>query len=357
MLAGVKSAAKALVFLALLYLCVSLATFVLVPKWQGQDNTPGRIAEFYAQPRNSLDVLFFGGSSYRAGIAPLAIWQEYGIAGFSRSSSVQAPEVSVAYLEEALKYQKPAVVVIDPVSLFGDYDVDLQEAKLRQSLDGMKLSASKLRAAREVVRHSEVQTLASYLFPILRYHSRWSSLTRKDFVRRPPDPHLGQRGGYIDRRVVPQTVPADFMQVTDKPRACSPRSLKHYERIVAICRERGIALVLATLPRLSWRYSRHLGVRQFAAEQGLAYIDYNLPDLAAAVGVDAAADFYDPKHLNAQGALKVSRHLGGYLREHYALPDRRGDPAYARWSEEAAAFLGRYDLPQLKTNRPVKAAF
>ena len=343
MVMGMIRAAKALVFLAWLYLCVSYATFVLVPKWQGQDNTPGRIAEFYAQPRDSIDVLFFGGSSYRAGIAPLAIWQEYGIAGFSRASSVQAPEVSVAYLEEALKYQKPSVVVLDPVSLFGDYDVDLQEAKLRQSLDGMKFSASKVRAAREVVRHSQVQTLASYIFPVLRYHSRWNVLTRSDFVRRPPDPHLGQRGAYMDRRIVPQVVPANFMKETDLIRPCSKRSRKHYEKIAAICRKHGISLVLATLPRLSWRYSRHLGVRQFAAEHGLTYIDYNLPDLAATVSIDAATDFYDHKHLNVQGALKVSRQLGGFLRDRYALPDRRPDPAYARWNEDAAAFRAKYD--------------
>ncbi len=56
-----------------------------------------------------------------------------------------------AYLVEALKYQKPSVVVIDPVSLLWDFDVDRHESKLRQSLDGLKLSAIKIMAVREVI--------------------------------------------------------------------------------------------------------------------------------------------------------------------------------------------------------------
>ena len=94
----------------------------------------------------------------------------------------QAPAVSYYYLVEALKYQKPAVVVIDTSRiLFEDYDVDKKEGKLRTAIDPMKLSTSKLSLIWDVVSLSEEQTISSYLMPFLRYHSRWDELKEIDF--------------------------------------------------------------------------------------------------------------------------------------------------------------------------------
>lgn len=47
------------------------------------------------------------------------------------------------------------------------------------TLDGMKLSKYKIASIRESM--TEDENMASYIFPLLRYHSRWSELSSEDF--------------------------------------------------------------------------------------------------------------------------------------------------------------------------------
>ena len=53
------------------------------------------------------------------------------------------------------------------------------EAYNRMTLDGMKLSKYKIASIRESM--TEDENMASYIFPLLRYHSRWSELSSEDF--------------------------------------------------------------------------------------------------------------------------------------------------------------------------------
>jgi hypothetical protein len=52
------------------------------------------------------------------------------------------------------------------------------------------------------------------------------------------------------------------------------------------------------------------------------------------IGLDPATDFKDNgNHTNAAGAEKVTAWFGKWLKEHYELPDRRGDAAYTSWQQ------------------------
>ena len=43
-------------------------------------------------------------------------------------------------------------------------------------------------------------------------------------------------------------------------------------------------------------------------------------------------------HLNPDGASKATAFLGAWLKEHYDLPDRRGDSAYTHWDDNLAQY-------------------
>ncbi|MBQ9644464.1 MAG: SGNH/GDSL hydrolase family protein, partial [Lachnospiraceae bacterium] len=59
--------------------------------------------------------------------------------------------------------------------------------------------------------------------------------------------------------------------------------------------------------------------------------------------IDGLTDYYDNRaHTNALGSEKVTAYLGQYLREHYDLPDRRGDAAYASWDEAYARWQSEH---------------
>ena len=80
-------------------------------------------------------------------------------------------------------------------------------------------------------------------------------------------------------------------------------------------------------------------------------------------GVDWSKDSSDGGgHMNIDGAEKVSKFLGKYLKDRYRLPNRREDPAYKQWelddqiydAEERAGKMAMETdpsvyLPQLKS--------
>ena len=50
-------------------------------------------------------------------------------------------------------------------------------------------------------------------------------------------------------------------------------------------------------------------------------------------------DLCDSHHLNHFGAQKITNHIGKYIKEHYDIPDRRLDPAYAKWNEDYKLYV------------------
>jgi hypothetical protein len=333
---------RIIAFLVIFGLLSSNLTKIFMPKELGYQKSFTRAAEFYDLPRDSIDVLFLGASSFYRGIIPLQMWENNGFTGFVRAVGGQTPMISYYYLEETLKYQKPAVLALDAVSLFTELDivVDEKEGQSRTPIDSMRLSPVKIRLIHDIVSMSEEQTVASYLFPLLRYHSRWDELGRIDFEynrENTIDSNKGYFGVGLDTIVV--DYPKDFMQPTEIVADFSQDSLKYYEKIIQLCQENNIAVVLVTMPRVTiWDYSRHLAVQQLADAKDVQFVDYCLGENLEAIDLDVAVDFRDEHHLNTLGARKVTRHLGDYLQEMYGLVDRRNDPAYQQWSLDLQMF-------------------
>lgn len=76
------------------------------------------------------------------------------------------------------------------------------------------------------------------------------------------------------------------------------------------------------------------GAARICAENGVPVLDYNTPG-GRDIGFDYATDLADHAHVNTAGAQKISTDLAAYLAEHYGMPDKRGDAAYAAWDEAA----------------------
>jgi len=111
---------------------------------------------------------------------------------------------------------------------------------------------------------------------------------------------------------------------------------EYYEKIIEICNERGIEVLLVSMPRfIKADYFEYNAVSKFAEEWGLTLIDYNLPELMEEVGFDPLTDASDEHHVNSFGAEKFSSHLGEYIKTHYELADKRDDPDFAQWHIDA----------------------
>jgi hypothetical protein len=160
------------IVLALLFLLEKL----LMPKYMTSILEGALVSEYYHEEYKKHDVIFIGDCEVYENFSPVTLWEEYGITSFIRGSAQQLIWQSYYMLEETIAYEKPEIVIFNVLSM--KYGKPQKEAYNRMALDGMPLSMPKLRSIKASMLPEE--EFLTYIFPILRYHSRWDELTSED---------------------------------------------------------------------------------------------------------------------------------------------------------------------------------
>ena len=306
---------------------------LLTPKYMSGVYEGRLIGEYYAEGK-SHDVIIIGDCEVYENISPVTLWEEYGITSFIRGSSQQLIWQSYYLLEETLKYEKPEVVIFSVLAM--KYDVPQNEAYNRLTLDGMKPSASKVRAVRASMTGNE--DWITYALPLLRYHDRWRELTGDDFRYFFGGETVSHNGYMMRCDVKPVTVVPVGVKLPDY--RFGDTSYEYLDKITALCAASGVELVLLKAPSLYpyWYDEWDEQMAQYAKDHDLSYI--NSLELADEIGLDFGTDTYDAGlHLNLSGAEKLSVYLGAYLSDNYGLTDHRGDALLSEsWGEKSAAY-------------------
>ncbi len=337
-----KKILKILIVLVIAVGGLYLAERLLMPKYT-RGIVEGSLIEEYYKETTDHDVVFIGDCEVYENISPITLWEDYGITSYIRGSSQQLVWQSYYLLEETLKYEKPDVVVFNVLAL--KYNDPQKEAYNRMSIDGMRLSMSKLRNIKASMLPEE--RFIDYIFPLLRYHSRWSELTSEDFKYMFSKDKLFHNGYYMRADVKPvDTVPAG------KPLAnysFGDNAYKYLNMMVELCKENDIELVLMKAPSLYpyWYEEWDEQMVEYAKENNLTYI--NFLNLIEETGIDFEVDTYDAGlHLNVTGAEKLSKYFGKLLQEKYALEDHRSDEELAKIWQEKTAFYNDMKENQYK---------
>ncbi|MBO5646677.1 MAG: hypothetical protein J6S59_06130, partial [Clostridia bacterium] len=195
-----------------------------------------------------------------------------------------------------------------------------------------------------LVRLSAIFTLiprkdrVEYLFPIVKYHTRWNEVRAEDFDA-PPDICRGAvvYTGFSEKEEV---LPPELIARTEAGELYDIPEL-YLRKTVALCRKAGAEVLFVNLPcvRDAEFQRAYNAVDALAEELGVPYINYLYEE---SLGLDYEAEMFDTAHLNSAGAEKLTAALGAYIRENYDIPDRRGDAAYARWDADLADFRQKY---------------
>ncbi len=324
-------------------LLFEVLTILLKPKFYYQEagwEPATMVAEgFYAEPKDSLDVIFLGSSAVFRGVNPLQIFQEQGITGYVFGSSIQRMWISEYYLKEALKYQHPKIVVLEVFKAFDDSYND--ENRNRKALDYMRFSKDKIQAVRASIPDDGSEEFWSYIFPMIRYHSRWNQLEVNDFKYFFNDKHFFTKGH--DASFLCQAWTDDF-ENTNPEIPVSTKARESMDRITAICKKNQIRLILMKTPSSGWSKGESDGIKKYAKENQLDFIEYN--DFYTDLEISTQTDFQDWAHLNYYGIEKLTRHLGAYLSKQEEFIDKRQDERYQSWftdyekyKEEETAYL------------------
>ena len=192
----------------------------------------------------------------------------------------------------------------------------------------MKWSGSKSEAIKAAM--TEEEEYISYLFPLLRFHSRWSELKAEDFeyaFRKVPQLSIN---GYLMRIDVEGIEELEEGQLgLDAPIA--DVCWQYLDKMRTLCEENGVELILMKAPtntkKWYWYPSWDEAVAEYAEKHNLRY--YNFLNNIEEIGIDYMSDTYDQGgHLNLSGAEKLSRYFGKIMTEELELTDHRGDAVY-----------------------------
>jgi len=320
--------------LLLAALSVSILWFVqrlVTPKYQ-KGVIEGSFTEEYYRENVPHDVLFFGDCDVYESYSPVKLYEEYGISSFIRGSGEQYMCQSYYLLKDALRTETPKVVVLSVHSL--QFDVPRIEAYNRMTLDGMRWSQDKIDAINASM--TEGETFASYVFPILRYHDRWSELTKTDLEHVFSKDITSHNGYYMRCDIKAQERLSPMPMLLDY--SFGENAMYYLDQIRLLCDEKGIELLLVRAPvEYKWYKQWDQNVEEYAAQYGLTYINFNKH--ADEMGLDMTTDTYDRgAHLNIYGAEKLSVYLGSYLVENYELTDYRNVPEVALEYEKDIKF-------------------
>lgn len=336
-------------------LAVSLAVLLLlqallVPKYMDSTKEGALIAEYYENAGNN-DVVFIGDCEVYENFSPITLWENHGITSYIRGSAQQLIWQSYYLMEETFRYETPKVMVFNVLSM--KYDTpkstgaqSQREAYNRMTLDGMRLSSSKWDSIFASMTEEEKKWEAqySYLFPLLRYHDRWSQLTKDDFTYWFHRDQVSDQGYLMQTGVKPLQDEHVERPLVDY--SFGENSWYYLDKMVALCKEKGTQLVLIKAPALSpvWWDQWDAQIEAYAQKNDLLYI--NMLDYQQEIGIDWSKDTYDTGlHLNVYGAEKAADWFGNVLRQQCNVPDRRAEQSIAdRWAEKCETYHQRKEL-------------
>lgn len=324
----VKSILSVLAVLLVFVLILDFFNRLLTPKYATELVEGSMIAQYYEEAENH-DVIFIGDCEVYSNFSPIEMYRQQGITAYVRGTSQQLIWQSYYILKETLKYETPKVVVFNVNAM--RYDEPVKEEFHRLTIDKMKWSPEKVGIIQASM--TEEETFLSYVFPILRYHSRLTELTAEDWEYLFEDKYSTYNGYLMKKEVLPVgKLPAK------RPLAnyqFSDTCYDYLERMTALCKEHGVELVLVKAPSLyPYWYEEHSSqIADFAQTHQLRY--YDLTQEVDAIGLDFSRDTYDAGlHLNLSGATKLSGYFAKLLAENHGIPDRRTDAATAAEYEE-----------------------
>lgn len=325
----IRMLCSVLVVVGSLYLLQRL----FLPKYVTDIVEGALIAEYY-QENKDHDVIFIGDCEVYENFSPAVLWEEYGINSYIRGSAQQLIWQSYYLLEDTLRYEKPKVVIFNVLSM--KYDVPQKEAYNRMTLEGMEWSISKVRSIQASMTSQE--NFLDYVFPLLRYHARWSELTADDITYLFRTEQVSHNGYYMRVDVKPAENVPDGRPLAEY--RFGENAYRYLDQMTRLCQENGIQLILVKAPSLYpyWYDEWEMQIEEYADANNLLYL--NFLELVEETGVDFATDTYDAGlHLNLSGAEKISRYLGQVLRDQAGIEDRRGEADLAQsWQEKLAAY-------------------
>ena len=295
-------------------------------------DTTRKVEGFYAEEKNSLDFVFVGSSQMFTSVVPAVLWEEYGITSYDFGANEQPMYLSYYYIKEALKYQDPKAIVLE-VSYCNAPEYT-HEGVHHINLDDLRMGPVKLEAIFDVISEGE---RFPYIFELAKYHDTWTTMDKASFQYIGADKHNPYKGytpsldGFADGGEFNE----EIAKVTEKAELAE-LSVKYMEKIIALCKEKNVDLLFLKTPNDHIQNQpEYNAVADIAAAHDIPYLDLN-------------REMKGQLHNHVFHAETITKRIGEWLTSLYEVEDKRENPKFAQWYEDADYYY-RY-AHQLRLN-------
>lgn len=311
-----------------------------------------RLGYYENEPKNSMDVVFIGASEIYAGWAPGLAYKEYGFTSYPYCISAAPVTLWKPMVQEALKNQKPQLIVVDPYGAVynddnGSFGLDNPAPKY-QFLNMVPFSDKKIKMVNELCPNMSTMGKMSYLFPFVKHHDNYVDFidnfkSSSEIRQGKTSPLKGMRT--LTEIYVPANNTFDMNQTGTYPIAPAAEvALKDFLRY---CRNEKINVEFIHFPVAIVEdpdFSLINKMCNYAGEiiESYGYDYINLQDRVHEIGLSKTEDFYQPSHLNVKGQKKVTRYLGSLLTKNELKNVRTTDKKITSEWNNAYNFYEKY---------------
>jgi hypothetical protein len=308
-----KEIVKTIVLLLIFLVGLLSLNYLLIP-----NANKTRWSSFYNLPDDTIDMLFIGSSHSFAGFVPMVFNETLKLDSYHIGMAGTSIEQAYFMLVEALKTQKPRIVVIELFSIRPIKANSDETRFIHSAFDGMKLSKNKIEAVNSNVSAGK---RFEYFFHIDKYHTFWKDKDLK-ILFNPANqvPYYG----YTPLLLSPYKKKGDKI-IIDSPEINEIKSLPLsridiLDDIEKLCSENNIELIYVNVP-----FIKQLGVSQIelaqyvngienhAKEKDIEVLDYHF---FGRIGLDKT-HLHNDGHVNISGSYLISNHLANYISDSY----------------------------------------
>ena len=304
-----KNVFKSIIFIFILLVLLGILSYLLLTNKENVKKYGINVVsnnEILSEEKNTIDVIAIGDSLVYSSLSPMILWKNYGFTSFDCASAAQVISDTYKELKYGVETQKPKVVIMEADVLF--------------------------RNPKKVPWYYKFTKIENY-FSLFHHHNNWKKYLFS-FIN--TNSIFTKENIYKGFKYINKTKPGknfDYMKKTNKKNLVSDNNIKYFEKIVELCNENDIKLLLVSLPNMRrWTYSKSEEASELAKEYNIEFIDFNKnQDL---LNIDWKTESRDGGgHLNYSGAIKATNYIGEYIKKYGILKDHRNDKEYDNWNE------------------------
>ena len=198
----VKFLTKGIAFCVILAVIMYIISPIFTPKWYNNmhGGATRRVKGIYTEPKDTIDIVGIGSSDlYASGVSTMKLWNDMGTTTYHIGISKQTTWTAYYMLKDFYKRQCPKLAIINMDFCFETGDGYKQY--IREGMDNMPMSINKLEMINDPVFKNSLKAKISFVFPVIRFHSRWSELTKEELKQAYTNDNVPFKGYELNKKI------------------------------------------------------------------------------------------------------------------------------------------------------------